>query len=231
MYICAFLFFRTEIIIMHLSLLMIMSFAVFGYANINDPTCDRFPSNSQLYITCKGNFTETNKLKLFLRGVSESINVFILQDVTLDVLPPDIFHDVAKPNVQTVIFDNVSMELLEVPELGNPPLKSIRDTVNSLEIYHGPKVFAWDLPSLGFEKLEKIIIEDSELISITAPFFFWPELRFIQIQNCSVRWINFVAFQGCKKLTILSLADNKISHVFRSMFPKPAINLYSLDLR
>lgn len=216
---------------MHLSFLMIMSFPVFGYASINDPTCDRFSSNSQLYITCKGNFTEMNKLNMLLRGVSESINVFKLQDVTLDVLPPDIFHNVAKPKVETVIFDNVSMELLEVPELGNPPLKSIRDTVNSLEIYHGAKLFAWNLPSLGFEKLEKIIIEDSELISITAPFYFWPELRFIQIQNCSVRWINIVAFQGCKKLTILSLAHNKISHIFRSMFPKPAVNLYSLDLR
>lgn len=236
MYTFLFLFFRTEII-MRLSLLMVFTnFAVLGYSSIYDPSCESVPfsSDGQMYVLCKGNFTEMEKLKLLLNEsieISESTKVFKLQDTILDVLPSDIFHGVEKPSIEKVIFDNVSLELLEIPELGDPPLKSVRDTVDSLEIYNSPKVFAWDFPSLKFSKLQKIIVENSALISIKIPLFFWPHLRFIQIQNCSVRWINDVAFRGNQKLTILSLAHNKVSHISRSMFPKAATYLYSIDLR
>lgn len=215
---------------MHLSLLAIVSsFVTFGN---KDAYCGSVPQicDGYKYVTCRGNFTEIESLKLSLKNISSSVGVFMLQDAFMDVLPSDMFHDIPNPNVHKVILNNVSIDLLNVPELGNPPLTSIKDTVESLEIYSCSKVFGWDFPSLELENLKNIIIEDTELISVTMPFFFWPELRLIQIQSSSLRWIHHTAFQMNKKLTIFSLAHNKVSHICRSMFPKPAATLYSMDL-
>lgn len=188
-------------------------------------------NDGDLYVTCGGNFSEIESVKQHLEDITGTITVFELQNASLDVLPPDMFQNVSNHKVRKVIFDNVSIELLEVPELGDSPFKSIKDTVESLQIYYSSKVFAWNFATLKFENLQNFIIEDSELISLTVPLFFWPELQFIQLQNSSLRWIHPAAFKGNRKLAIISLAHNKISSVSRSMFPTPAYKLYSLDLR
>lgn len=187
--------------------------------------------SADVYVICKGNFAEMDSLKQYLENITDRITIFELGDAKLDVLPPDIFLNVQKTLVEKIIFTNVTMDLLSIPKLGPPPFGSIRNTVVTLEIYNSSNVFAWDFGSLEFANLRNIIIENSDLISITTPLTFWHHLRFIQLQNCSIRWIHKNAFATNTKLTICSLTHNKITRISRSMFPQPATKLYSIDLR
>ncbi|GFX10856.1 uncharacterized protein TNCV_3196181 [Trichonephila clavipes] len=123
-------------------------------------------------------------------------------------------------------------ELLNVPLNAYSPLKSVEDTLESLEIYDSSSVFAWNISILtSLKKLTTFIVENSEFFEMKALFGKFTTLKFVQFVSSNIKWIHSHAFKNNKNLSICSLANNYISHVERSMFPKPAMHLWSLDLR
>lgn len=221
---------------MNLKFLILLSFTRLGSADINGTGCaaipvsENIPDIDSVYVTCEGNFTEMDKLKVALENISSAITVFELQNALLDALPADMFHDVSKPYVRQIILRNITMGLLWIPELGLHPLQSINDTIESLEIYSCLTVFAWNFQSLELKNLRTIIIDHSDVVAVTDPFDVWPHLQFIQLVYSSIWWVHPDAFGKNSKLTICSLSHNKISRISRSLFPKPASYLYSIDL-
>ncbi|GFS92670.1 uncharacterized protein NPIL_244271 [Nephila pilipes] len=133
--------------------------------------------------------------------------------------------------IKKIIFTQASIELLNIPQNVYSPFKSIEDTLESLEIYDSSSVFAWNISILdSLKKLSTFIIENSEFLEVKAIFEKFTTLKFVQFVNSGVKWIHLRAFKNNKNLTICSLANNYISHVERSIFPKPAVHLWSLDL-
>ncbi|XP_055926247.1 chaoptin-like [Argiope bruennichi] len=183
------------------------------------------------YVICKGEFLPVENLKKTLQNFTESINTFELRNVSMDVLPGDMFGGIKKGDIQKIIFSHSTVELLNLPEMQYSAFKSVEDTLESFEVYDSSSVFAWNISILAsLKKLEKIVIENSEFFEVKAIFGNFPRLRLIQFINSAVRWVHPEAFKNIKKLTICSLANNYITEVKRSMFPQPATYLWNLDL-
>ncbi|KFM80199.1 Carboxypeptidase N subunit 2, partial [Stegodyphus mimosarum] len=185
--------------------------------------------NVGTYVKCYGDFITSESLKTNLSLITEPISTFELNSVTLEALPDDLFGNVEAEAMTTLIFDHVSLDLLSVP--GYDPFKEIEHTLQKFEIYDSASVFAWNVTLLSsVQSLETFIVENSEVISLSQEFNFWSNLTFIQLINCSIRWLHIKAFNRNTKLAILSLANNLITKVLSSMFPQPAYYLWSLDL-
>ncbi|GIY22102.1 uncharacterized protein CDAR_222971 [Caerostris darwini] len=197
-------------------------------------TCVLLPprhESEENYAVCQGKFLQSEKLKENLRNITKSINVFELRNATIDVLPGDIFSDVENANVRKIIFSHSSVDLLHIPERKISPLKSVEDSLENFEIYDSSSVFGWNFSVLAsLKKLKTLIIENSEIFEVKGGFETLSTLRFIQILNSDVQWIHPYVFQNNDNLTICSLANNHIVELKRSMFPKPAKHLWSLDL-
>ncbi|XP_035217077.1 uncharacterized protein LOC118190475 [Stegodyphus dumicola] len=197
----------------------------------NKATCELYQLNENLsaYVKCYGNFITSESLKTNLSLITEPISTFELNSVALEALPDDLFGNIEAEAMATLIFDHVSLDLLSVP--GYDPFKQIEHTLHKFEIYDSASVFAWNVTLLSsMQNLETFIIENSEVISLSQEFDFWPNLTFIQLINCSIRWLHIKAFKRNMKLAVLSLANNLITKVLSSMFPQPAYYLWSLDL-
>ncbi|GBM42940.1 hypothetical protein AVEN_140821-1 [Araneus ventricosus] len=187
--------------------------------------------SAENYLICKGEFLPFENLKKKLQNFTESFNTFELRNVSIDVLPEDMFSGVKNVGIQKIIFSHSTVELLNLPELQYSAFKSVENTLKSFEVYDGSSVFAWNISVLAsLNVLENIIIENSEFFEVKAIFGNLPKLRLIQFINSGVRWVHPEAFKNIKNLTICSLANNRITEVKRSMFPQPATYLYNLDL-
>ncbi|CAL1265189.1 unnamed protein product [Larinioides sclopetarius] len=183
------------------------------------------------YVICRGRFLPVQNLKKMLQNFTESFNTFELRDVSMDVLPEDMFSGLKTVGIQKIIFSHSTVELLNLPEMQYSAFKTVENTLKSFEVYDSSSVFAWNISVLAsLNVLEKIIIENSEFFEVKEIFGNLRKLRLIQFINSGVRWVHPKAFNNIENLTICSLADNRLTEVKRSMFPQPATYLYDLDL-
>ncbi|PRD30071.1 UNVERIFIED_CONTAM: hypothetical protein NCL1_27505 [Trichonephila clavipes] len=206
-----------------------------GKTSVNNTPCQFFRmryGSVENSVVCQGEFLQIDSLKEALQGITENINTFEFKNVTIDALPEDLFGEMQNATIKKIIFSYSSVELLNVPLNAYSPLKSVEDTLESLEIYDSSSVFAWNISILtSLKKLTTFIVENSEFFEMKALFGKFTTLKFVQFVSSNIKWIHSHAFKNNKNLSICSLANNYISHVERSMFPKPAMHLWSLDLR
>ncbi|XP_054718398.1 carboxypeptidase N subunit 2-like [Uloborus diversus] len=215
-------------------LILIMTLWSINIIQSLDSSCDYSRINDVedfVQVRCQGNDSLTDTLKEILSNITEPIRIFELRNSVLDALPDDIFQATENAVVEKVVFDNVSLELLSVPTLGDPPFESVQKTLQHFEVYDSSHVFAWNLSSLShMQNMKSLIVENSDVFSLYVPFSVWPALQFVQIINSRLKWIHPRLLQANQELAICSFSNNEIRHVQRSMFPEPASNLWSLDL-
>lgn len=110
--------------------------------------------------------------------------------------------------------------------------EGLENSLTELRATKASYVAHWDWNQLrNLKALELIDVANVELGSISARFPALNKLKFLGITNAHIYFIIQYAFADLKELTVLNLKGNEISEVNRNMFPEPAYNLLSIDLR
>lgn len=110
--------------------------------------------------------------------------------------------------------------------------QGLEETLSEFRAIDSEFFAQWDWNQLRkLHRLTLIDVDSAALGSIESPFPYLPTLETLGIMQAKISFIVDSAFANLPKLTILSLKDNEISELTRSMLPNPAEYLEIIDLR
>ncbi|XP_023211790.1 connectin-like [Centruroides sculpturatus] len=197
------------------------------------PEMEKFPSCTCEKVLLHGlkfvcnEFLNIAYMKTELRELDGKFNIYFLEiwNSVLNYLPTSLFRWVQMKQLK--IFDSIIMGLED--EVANVPEEKLeRLTFNNTE-----GVDSWRWSSLSsLQNLWSIEIRNSDFSSVNEDFALISpiKLALIDLSNNNIDFIDEYAFSPFKKLYDITLNNNKINKISRTMFPNPANFLKTLKI-
>lgn len=151
---------------------------------------------------------------------------FTIKNSNFMYIPHDIFSNVEFQEFQIVESSFMALTDTDVA------FEGLEDSLTQLVITDSDMLNSWDWMALkNLKKLLKIQIDvDLEIVSEEITRLTSVNLMDISLNKNQINYIHDLAFANFKQLLSVSLRNNLITEIKRSMFPNPATLLEKLDL-
>lgn len=154
---------------------------------------------------------------------------FNLKDVFLPALPAGLFRNTRFIDIH---FDNVSLPFLGPPVAGPSPFSGLEKSLQEFRLTNVSYLYNWDWSLLSrLADLLRFKVRKSKVLRIDRNFSsISASLRFIEMVDCQITWIEDGAFASFVSLGDLLLNKNRIASFKRSYLPHPAQDLTVINL-
>ncbi|GFY46803.1 uncharacterized protein TNIN_132291 [Trichonephila inaurata madagascariensis] len=192
-------------------------------------TCEWPSSEGSAFVTCAKLDNEHDLMQATssLAGRRSYIYSFLIEDSIFNFIPSDAFKGLKFAELE---IKSTSFRALTDTDVA---FEGLENHLEILLMTSCTLMNEWDWTIFkNLKKLTRLEIVDGNLGSIEdldkiSAF----DLSFIRFDKNSITDIHPNAFAHFKNITVLSLAENAIEEVMRSMLPDPALELKDFDIR
>lgn len=181
-----------------------------------------------LHVVCD-NFQDSTLLTRALKVLRDyQVQNVLLHGLNLtDVLPSNIFEGLAISEIR------VEKSFLRFSE---PAFRGLDDSLHVLNVAQNSKIKEKSTQRFSIAKLNKLTrlnIKANPLLKVSDNWLNGkiPNVENIVLEDNDIQVIDSRAFAELSNLKTISLSENRLKEVKRSMFPRPANELLKIDLR
>lgn len=192
----------------------------------SSPSCHISSRNTSASVTCSS-FTSPSDFEHFIqRPLSHPTLTFLLKDSRLEQLPSGAFTDVSATSLE---FNNVTVESFDFEE--SNPFAGLQTSLEKITFSGGSSIPSSWVLFKELQSLKTLVLSGLTQVNLTRDFNnLTSSIRNVVVESSPIGHVDDDCLASLVDLELLSVQNSNLTLFLRSMLPKPAPMLKTLEL-